>query len=176
MPPSLSMLNRFIIDGERIFLTAGAIHYPRIPRELWRDRILKAKAAGLNTLQLYFFWNVHEPRRRQFDFNGNADVAALPGPDRRSRACTSSSAPAPTSAPSGTAAAFRLALHQEGPGNAHLQPALSAGRRELLEPVAADLRRASDHARRQDHPVPDRERTQPRRAARPGRRNSTWTP
>ena len=65
----------FIINGERAFLTSGAIHYPRIPRELWRDRILKAKAAGLNTLQLYFFWNVHEPAEGQFDFAGQADVA-----------------------------------------------------------------------------------------------------
>lgn len=65
----------FIIHGERTFLTSAAIHYPRIPRELWRDRILKAKAAGMNTLQLYFFWNVHEPKEGQFDFTGNADVA-----------------------------------------------------------------------------------------------------
>ncbi len=65
----------FLIRGERIFLTSGAIHYPRIPRELWADRIGKAKAAGLNTLQLYFFWNVHEPEEGQFDFTGQADVA-----------------------------------------------------------------------------------------------------
>ncbi len=65
----------FLIRGERIFLTSGAIHYPRIPRELWADRIGKAKAAGLNTLQLYFFWNVHEPEEGQFDFAGQADVA-----------------------------------------------------------------------------------------------------
>lgn len=65
----------FLIHGERTFLTSAAIHYPRIPRELWRDRILKAKAAGMNTLQLYFFWNVHEPNEGQFDFAGQADVA-----------------------------------------------------------------------------------------------------
>lgn len=65
----------FIINGERTFLTSAAIHYPRIPRELWRDRILKAKAAGMNTLQLYFFWNVHEPKEGRFDFTGQADVA-----------------------------------------------------------------------------------------------------
>ena len=65
----------FIIDGRRVFLTSGAIHYPRIPRELWADRIAKAKAAGLNTLQLYFFWNVHEPNEGDFQFEGSADVA-----------------------------------------------------------------------------------------------------
>ena len=67
----------FLINGERTFLTAGAIHYPRIPRELWADRIQKAKAAGLNTLQLYFFWNVHEPEEGNFVFEGQADVAAF---------------------------------------------------------------------------------------------------
>ena len=67
----------FLINGERTFLTAGAIHYPRIPRELWADRIQKAKDAGLNTLQLYFFWNVHEPEEGNFVFEGQADVAAF---------------------------------------------------------------------------------------------------
>ena len=67
----------FLIHGERVFLTAGAIHYPRVPRELWADRIQKAKAAGLNTLQLYFFWNVHEPEEGNFVFEGQADVAAF---------------------------------------------------------------------------------------------------
>jgi len=67
----------FLIHGERVFLTAGAIHYPRIPRALWADRIQKAKAAGLNTLQLYFFWNVHEPEEGNFVFEGRADVAAF---------------------------------------------------------------------------------------------------
>ena len=65
----------FLINGERTFLTAGAIHYPRIPRALWADRIEKAKAAGLNALQLYFFWNVHEPDEGRFVFDGQADVA-----------------------------------------------------------------------------------------------------
>jgi len=67
----------FLIHGERVFLTAGAIHYPRVPRELWADRIGKAKAAGLNALQLYFFWNVHEPEEGNFVFEGQADVAAF---------------------------------------------------------------------------------------------------
>ena len=65
----------FLIHGQRTFLTSGAIHYPRIPRELWQDRIFKARAAGLNTLQLYFFWNVHEPEEGNFVFEGIADVA-----------------------------------------------------------------------------------------------------
>ena len=67
----------FLVNGERVFLTAGAIHYPRVPRELWADRIEKAKAAGLNTLQLYFFWNVHEPEEGNFVFEGQADVATF---------------------------------------------------------------------------------------------------
>ena len=67
----------FLLNGERTFLTAGAIHYPRVPRALWADRIQKAKAAGLNALQLYFFWNVHEPEEGNFVFDGQADVAAF---------------------------------------------------------------------------------------------------
>lgn len=42
--------NSFLIDGHRVFLTSGSIHPFRVPRALWRDRLEKARAAGLNTI------------------------------------------------------------------------------------------------------------------------------
>ena len=66
--------NSFIIDGKRIFLTSGSIHPFRVPRALWRDRLEKARAAGLNTIQFYVAWNWHEPEPGQFDFTGERDL------------------------------------------------------------------------------------------------------
>ncbi len=66
----------FILDGQPIHLMAGEMHYPRIPRALWRDRLRKLKALGLNTLCTYIFWNAHEKHPGQYDFSGNLDLAA----------------------------------------------------------------------------------------------------
>ena len=67
----------FIIRGMRVFLTSGSIHYTRVPKELWRDRLLRAKTAGFNTIMTYVFWNAHEPEMGQFDFSGNTDLSAF---------------------------------------------------------------------------------------------------
>jgi len=53
------------------------MHYARIPREYWRDRMRKARAMGLNTIATYVFWNLHEPRPGVFNFSGQLDVAAF---------------------------------------------------------------------------------------------------
>ncbi len=64
----------FIVGGRRVFLVSGAIHYLRIPRELWRARIRAAKQAGLNCIETYAFWNAHEPASGTFDFDGDKDL------------------------------------------------------------------------------------------------------
>ena len=65
----------FLLDGKPIVLISGEMHFARIPREYWRDRLRMAKAMGLNTIATYVFWNYHEPEKGTFNFNGNADVA-----------------------------------------------------------------------------------------------------
>lgn len=67
----------FIIDGRRIWLVSGAIHYFRTPRELWRARIRAAKEAGLNCIETYCAWNAHEPKPGHFDFTGDLDLRAF---------------------------------------------------------------------------------------------------
>lgn len=67
---------QFVLDGRPFQVLAGEMHYPRIPRESWRDRMRKLKSLGLNTLTTYVFWNAHEPRPGRYDFSGNLDVAA----------------------------------------------------------------------------------------------------
>ena len=69
--------DHFVRDGKPYQIISGAIHYPRVPREYWRDRLKKARAMGLNTVETYVFWNLHEPAPGVFDFSGQLDVAAF---------------------------------------------------------------------------------------------------
>lgn len=65
----------FVLDGKPVQIISGEMHYPRIPRPYWRDRLMKAKAMGLNAVTVYAFWNVHEPHPGQWNFSGQYDVA-----------------------------------------------------------------------------------------------------
>ncbi len=66
---------QFWLDGKPVTLICGEMHYPRIPQEYWRDRMLRAKAMGLNSISTYVFWNIHERQPGVFDFSGEADLA-----------------------------------------------------------------------------------------------------
>ncbi|GAB4838514.1 hypothetical protein Ancab_028060 [Ancistrocladus abbreviatus] len=63
-----------IIHGKREFIFSGSIHYPRAPADDWDNLIEKAKDGGVNCIQTYVFWNVHEPVKGKFDFSGNKDL------------------------------------------------------------------------------------------------------
>lgn len=65
----------FKFDGKQLQVISGEMHYPRVPREYWRDRLRKARAMGLNTVTTYVFWNVHEESQGKYDFSGQNDVA-----------------------------------------------------------------------------------------------------
>jgi beta-galactosidase len=67
----------FLLDGKPFQIISGEMHYPRVPREAWRQRMKAAKAMGLNTIGTYVFWNLHEPQKGLFDFSGNNDIAAF---------------------------------------------------------------------------------------------------
>ena len=66
---------KFLLDGQSVQLICGEMHYPRVPKEYWRDRIRRAKAMGINTISTYVFWNYHERQPGVFDFSGQADLA-----------------------------------------------------------------------------------------------------
>ncbi|MGH7594145.1 MAG: glycoside hydrolase family 35 protein [Gemmatimonadales bacterium] len=75
-PPALSAdSGHFLLRGRPFQIIAGEMHYARIPRADWRDRLRKARAMGLNTISTYVFWNLHEPRPGQYDFRGQNDIA-----------------------------------------------------------------------------------------------------
>ena len=58
----------FFINNKRTLLLGGSIHYPRLSPGQWVDILTKAKNDGLNHVQIYVFWNIHEPA---YNFDGN---------------------------------------------------------------------------------------------------------
>ena len=64
-----------IVDGKRVFIKSGAFHYFRTPGEKTaRDRFLKMKSGGYNTVDIYFNWNYHSEAQGKYDFSGVKDV------------------------------------------------------------------------------------------------------
>ena len=64
----------FYLDGESMKIISGAFHYFRTVPEYWRDRLEKLKAMGCNTVETYIPWNMHEPNKGEFCFQGILDV------------------------------------------------------------------------------------------------------
>ena len=69
--------NTFLLNGQPFVVKAAELHYPRIPRPYWEQRIKMCRSLGMNTVCLYVFWNIHEQQEGKFDFTGNNDVAAF---------------------------------------------------------------------------------------------------
>ena len=67
----------FLLNGKPFVVKAAELHYPRIPRPYWDQRIKLCKALGMNAICLYVFWNAHESRPGEFDFTGQNDLAAF---------------------------------------------------------------------------------------------------
>lgn len=66
--------NCFMKDDESFRYVSGSMHYFRIPSIYWRDRLLKAKALGVNTIQTYVAWNIHEVSERVYEFSGDKNL------------------------------------------------------------------------------------------------------
>ena len=64
----------FYLDGEPVKIISGAFHYFRTVPAYWQDRLEKLKAMGCNTVETYIPWNLHEPRKGEFHFEGILDV------------------------------------------------------------------------------------------------------
>ena len=63
--------------GEPFVLRSGSVHYSRVPRAYWRDRLLRVRALGLNAVTTYVPWNLHETEPNAFDFAGAKHVGAF---------------------------------------------------------------------------------------------------
>ncbi|KAJ9704206.1 hypothetical protein PVL29_002670 [Vitis rotundifolia] len=63
-----------IINGQRRILFSGSIHYPRSTPQMWEGLIQKAKDGGLDAIDTYVFWNLHEPSPGKYNFEGRYDL------------------------------------------------------------------------------------------------------
>ena len=65
----------FFINGKRTLFLSGAMHYPRSLPDAWPRLLGEMTKDGLNMLQTYVFWSLHEPERGQpYNFEGNANL------------------------------------------------------------------------------------------------------
>jgi beta-galactosidase len=57
---------------------SGAMHYFRVPRASWEDRLYKLKAMGLNTVETYnelVIFELHEPGTCTVEFREQPHLA-----------------------------------------------------------------------------------------------------
>lgn len=64
--------DHFRFDGRPVRLLSGALHYFRVHEAQWDHRLSMLRAMGLNCVETYVPWNLHEPLPGRF-----RDVAAL---------------------------------------------------------------------------------------------------
>ncbi|MEV7500864.1 beta-galactosidase family protein [Streptomyces sp. NPDC093018] len=62
----------FLLDGRPVRLLSGALHYFRVHEEQWGHRLAMLRAMGLNCVETYVPWNLHQPAPGR-----HRDVAAV---------------------------------------------------------------------------------------------------
>ncbi|GIE94479.1 galactose-1-phosphate uridylyltransferase [Paractinoplanes rishiriensis] len=76
--PGVELTSRYLIrDGVPVIPVSGEIHYSRVPRARWRQRLRQMRAGGITVAATYVFWLHHVERRGEPRFDGNLDVAAF---------------------------------------------------------------------------------------------------
>lgn len=63
---------QILIDGKPQIIMCGEIHYYRLERHEWQDRLDKLKEAGCNAVASYVPWICHEPRDGEIDLKGKS--------------------------------------------------------------------------------------------------------
>ena len=65
----------FLINNKRTIILSGSVHYPRSTPGMWDQIFSEMVKDGLNAVEVYVFWNVHEFKRGQeYDFSGPANL------------------------------------------------------------------------------------------------------
>jgi len=63
-----------LLNGTRKLLLSGSVHYSRSTPSMWYDILKRSKDAGINVIQTYVFWNLHQPEPGFFYFEENANI------------------------------------------------------------------------------------------------------
>jgi beta-galactosidase len=70
--------NRYVeIGGKPGIPVSGELHFSRVPRERWEERLRLMRAGGITVVASYIFWIHHERTEGKVSFDGGLDVAAF---------------------------------------------------------------------------------------------------
>lgn len=70
--------SRYMTIGKKPVLPImGELHFSRVKKDLWEDRILKMKACGVNIIATYLFWNHHEEIEGQFEWEDEKNLRSF---------------------------------------------------------------------------------------------------
>ena len=58
-------------DGVPAVPVSGEMHFSRLPRSRWEERLRLMKAGGITVVACYIFWIHHEPVEGEARFDGN---------------------------------------------------------------------------------------------------------
>jgi beta-galactosidase len=62
------------MNGKPFRYISGAFHYFRAHESVWEDHIKKMANGGLNVIESYVAWNMHEPEKGVFVWEGRSDI------------------------------------------------------------------------------------------------------
>lgn len=62
---------QILVNGQPELMMSGELHYFRLKREDWQDRITKLREAGCNTVATYIPWICHNPIDGVMDLDGH---------------------------------------------------------------------------------------------------------
>ncbi|XP_055538462.1 beta-galactosidase-like isoform X2 [Wyeomyia smithii] len=64
----------FVMDGKDFRYVAGSFHYFRALPETWRTKLRTMRAGGLNAVDLYVQWSLHNPKENVYVWDGIANI------------------------------------------------------------------------------------------------------
>lgn len=74
----ISLTNRYVeVGGRPAVPVSGELHYSRVPRSQWRERLQLMRSGGVTVVSTYVIWIHHEPSQGAISFNEGLDVAAF---------------------------------------------------------------------------------------------------
>ncbi|MDQ0686255.1 beta-galactosidase [Streptomyces achromogenes] len=74
MPALATTSDGFLLHGDPFRILSGAMHYFRVHPDQWADRLRKARLMGLNTVETYLPWNLHQPEPGTLVLDGLLDL------------------------------------------------------------------------------------------------------
>lgn len=76
--PRIGLTNRYVeVDGRPAIPVSGELHFSRVPRAEWPERLRLMRSGGVTVVATYLFWNHHEAEQGHPRFDGDLDVAAF---------------------------------------------------------------------------------------------------